>query len=361
MDTVRIGLLGTGFISQTHVEAFKTIPGAEVIAAYGRDEGRGRAFCERNKIGKYYSDYRDLLSDKDITAVTVGLPNNLHAPTTIAAAKAGKHVICEKPLALSIEEAEEMIDACAKAGVVLAYAEELCFVPKFIKAKEIADSGGIGKVYMVKQCEKHGGPYSQWFWEPKEAGGGILMDMGCHSLEFCRFFMGKPAVKSVFAHMNTYLHTDKTQEEDHVVVLMEFQGGEIALCESSWALQGGMDSVMEAYGTEGVIYGNLLRGMGLRVYSRSGFVAPTLARTDGWSTPDYEWLWNNGYPQEMAHFIECIRTGKEPRESGRDGLVILEIMLAAYQSAATGKKVELPFRPKGVARPIDLWLKKSPR
>jgi predicted dehydrogenase len=98
---------------------------------------------------------------------------------------------------------------------------------------------------MVKQCEKHGGPYSPWFWQPEEAGGGILMDMGCHSIEFCRWFMGKPKVKSVFAHMNTYVHSDKTKEEDHVIVLIEFEGGEIALCESSWALQGGMDSIME--------------------------------------------------------------------------------------------------------------------
>jgi len=359
METIRIGILGAGYISRVHTESFKTVPGVEIVAVCDQDADRGKALCEVYKIPRYYSDHKELLKDKDVSVVTIALPNYLHAPMAIAAAKAGKHVICEKPLALSIEDAEAMIEACKKAGVVLAYAEELCFIPKFVRTKEIVESGGVGKVYMIKQCEKHGGPYSPWFWEPEEAGGGILMDMGCHSIEFCRWFMGKPKVKSVFAQMNTYVHGDKTKEEDHVIVLIEFEGGEIALCESSWALQGGMDSVVEVYGTEGVIYGDLLRGMGLRVYSKRGYDAPTLERTDGWSFPDYEWLWNNGYPQEMAHFIECIRSGKEPVESGKDGIAVLEIMLAAYESAATGRKVPLPFRPKGIHRPIDLWLKKK--
>lgn len=354
MKTYNVGILGAGFIGNVHADAFLQVPGTKIAAVCDLDESRGKSFVQKYKTPVYYKNFQDMLK-ADIDIVTIGVPNYLHYQYVLEAAKAGKHIICEKPLALSLEQADEMIEACQKAGVILGYAEELCFIPKFMRMKQICDEGGIGKVYMVKQCEKHGGPYSPWFWQEDKAGGGIMMDMGCHSIEFCRWFLGKPQVKSVYAHMATYLHKEITKQEDHVIVILEFEGGAIAVCESSWALKGGMDSIAEAYGTEGVIYADLLRGMGLKCYSEHGFM-PNPFESKGWSFPDYEWNWNNGYPQEMAHFVDCIRTGSEPRESGKDGRVVLEIMLAGYHSAATGKKVNLPFEPKGVKYPVDLWL-----
>ena len=127
-------------------------------------------------------------------------------------------------------------------------------------------------------------------------------------------------------------------------------------------LQGGMASTAEAYGTQGVLYGDLLHGMGLKVYSQQGYPPMPYNRAQtsgpesvGWSTPDYEWLWNNGYPQEMQDFLTCVREGGTPLESAQDGLAVLEIMLAAYHSAGTGQRVELPFRPD-VHRPVELWI-----
>ena len=356
---IGFGILGAGFIAKVHVDALRTVPGVAVVGVASQSEAKARAFAQANGIPKVYPTHTAMLEDPSVQAIVVAVPNHLHARFTLDCLEAGRHVICEKPLALTLEDGRAMIDKAREKGLVLGYAEELCFIPKFIRAKELMESGGIGRPYLIRQCEKHAGPYSPWFFKEEEAGGGIVMDMGCHSIECIRWMTGKKRVKSVFAHMGTYLHQDVTRMEDHAIVVMEFEDGTVGQAESSWALQGGMDSTLEVFGTEGVIYADLLKGMGLRAYSKNGFPGmwePSL----GWVYPDYEWLWNNGYPQEDRHFVDCIRTGTPPSESGEDGLAILELMLAAYHSAGTGQKVLLPFSPKGVRVPVDLWLDPRP-
>lgn len=360
METRRIGfgLIGSGFISKVHLDALRTVPGAEVLAIADVDHARAKGFAEMFGVQRTYPSHTAMLEDPAIDAVVIGIPNCHHARVAMDAMNAGRHVICEKPLALTLDDARAMINLAKAKGVVLGYAEELCFVPKFVRAKELMESGGIGKPYLLRQCEKHAGPYSPWFWQPEQAGGGILMDMGCHSIECIRWALGKPKVKSVLAHMGTYLHGEFTKEEDHVILVIEFEGGAIGQVESSWALKGGMDSTLEIFGTEGVIYADLLKGNAVRTYSENGFPGEDDSR--GWAYPDVEWLWNNGYPQEDAHFVDCMRTGKAPIESGEDGMEVLEIMIAAYHSAGIGRKVMLPFRPKDVPIPVDLWIHPRP-
>jgi predicted dehydrogenase len=355
-----VGLVGTGFIGKTHLDALRTIPDVEVVALADVDELRGKLFAESFGVPKVYPTHIAMLQDRNVQAIVIGVPNFLHHRIAMDAFAAGRHVICEKPLALTLEHALEMVDTAKAKGLTLAYAEELSFVPKFLKARDLMTSGGIGKPYLLRQCEKHAGPYSPWFFKPEEAGGGILMDMGCHSIECIRYLLGKPAVKSVMAHMGTYLHKEITVEEDFVLIVMEFEDGTIGQAEASWTLKGGMDSTLEIFGTEGVVYADLLKGMGLRAFSEKGF--PDMWEPNrGWTHPDYDWLWNNGYPQEDRHFIECMKTGAVPEESGEDGVAVLEIMLAAYHSAGIGRKVNLPFRPKGLTvPPVDLWLNPRP-
>ncbi|NOZ87528.1 MAG: Gfo/Idh/MocA family oxidoreductase [Deltaproteobacteria bacterium] len=362
MRPLRIGLTGSGFIAQVHYDAVKAISRAEnveVAALYARNAKKGKEFCKRNAVPEYFDDYDRMLRYANLDLVAIGVPNYLHAKMTMAALRKGLHVMCEKPLAITLKDADKMIDTAKKQGVLIGYAEELCYVPKFRRMKELADQGAIGDVYYVKQCEKHGGPYSDWFFEPKLAGGGILMDMGCHSLEFCRWFFDKPRVSSVYAHMGTYRHIDRPPVEDHVVVHLEFGNGKTALVESSWALQGGMDSIAEAYGVNGVVYADLLRGSGLRCFSEKGYIdyGGFGDKVNGWHFPGYEWSFENGYPQEFQDLVHCIRNGGTPVETAQDGRDVLEIMLAAYWSAATGKKIELPFDPPGVKVPVDLWLR----
>jgi predicted dehydrogenase len=240
-------------------------------------------------------------------------------------------------------------------------------VPKYLRAKELMESGGIGRPYLLRQCEKHAGPYSAWFWKANRAGGGITMDMGCHSIECIRWAVGKKKVKSVTAHMGTYLHElngvsgEPSEVEDFSLIIMEFEDGTLGQAESSWALKGGMDSTLDVFGTGGVIYADMLKGSAIRAFTDMGFpIAPDAGI--GWTFHDWDYLWNNGYPQEDAHFLECIRTGATPMESGEDGLAVLEIMLAAYHSAGTGQRVTLPFRPRGLdCPPVDLWRKPRPQ
>ncbi len=139
-----------------------------------------------------FHDYREMLKESDIEMVTIAAPNALHCQMTVDIANAGKHVVCEKPLCMTLEEADIMIDTCRQKGVLLMYGEELFFTPKYVRAKRMADEGAFGKVYLVKQSEKHFGPHSPWFWDANRSGGGALMDLGCHGIAFCYWFLNRP-------------------------------------------------------------------------------------------------------------------------------------------------------------------------
>jgi predicted dehydrogenase len=221
----------------------------------------------------------------------------------------------------------------------------------------MADEGAFGKVYLVKQSEKHFGPHSDWFWDMEQSGGGVFMDMGCHGIAFCYWFLGRPAVQSVFCQMGTYVHGDRTRGEDNSICVLEFAGGGVGLIENSWARRGGMDDRVEVYGEGGVTYANLHMGNALPTYSEYGYgyAVEKAPATRGWSYPVYEELWNYGFPQEMRHFARCVRGREPPMATGEDGRLVQEVILAGYQSARIGAKVSLPFRPAGVRRPIDLW------
>ena len=166
MSKVGIGIVGSRFQADCIAASVKAMPEEmEVVAVASPTKGNAEAFARRHAIPRFYSDYRQMLSDPAVEMVSVTAPNRLHAQMTIDAARAGKHVVCEKPLCVTLEEADAMIDACAKAGVLLLYAEELFFAPKYVKAKQMADEGAFGRVHLVKQGEKHSGPHSDWFWD----------------------------------------------------------------------------------------------------------------------------------------------------------------------------------------------------
>src|SRR5947208_6890656 len=148
---------------------------------------------------------------------TIATPTALHAAMTIDSARAGKHVVCEKPLAMTLEEAGEMIDVCHRQGVLLMYAEELLFTPKYVKLKEMADHGAFGKIYLVKQSEKHFGPHSHWYWDVEQSGAGALMDMRCHFIAFCYWLLRRSSIKSVYCQMATHIHADSARIDENSV------------------------------------------------------------------------------------------------------------------------------------------------
>jgi len=357
---VKVGIIGSQFEADIHVASIQMMPEeAEVVAIASPTPGNAEKLAKRYGIGRVFLDYREMLREKDIEMVTITAPNRLHAPMTIDIANAGKHVVCEKPLCMTLAEADEMIDTCRQKGVILGYAEELFFTPKYAKAKEMADQGGFGKVHLVKQSEKHFGPHSPWFWDMEQAGGGALMDLGCHGIAFCYWFLGRPAIKTVYAQLGTYVHRDKTKGDDEVICILEFENDALGMIECSWAKRGGMSDRTEIYGEGGVTYADLHMGNALPTYSEYGFgyaveKAPT---TNGWSYPVFEEHWNYGIPQEMRHFARVIRGKETLQASGEDGRVVLEALYAGYASAGAGQKIKMPYQPKA-NKPIEEWLGK---
>ena len=359
---VKVGIIGSQFEADIHACAFKIAPEeAEVVAVASPTPGNAAALAKKYNIPRVFTDYRTMLGERDIDMVTIAAPNHLHAEMTIACAKAGKHIVCEKPLAMNIEEGEQMVSAARQHSVLLMYAEELFFTPKYVKAKEMADAGAFGKVHLVKQSEKHFGPHSAWFWDVSKSGGGAFLDLGCHGIAFCYWFLGRPAIKSVYCQMGTFVHAEKTQGDDECLCIFNFSNGVVGFVENSWARRGGMDDRIEIYGDAGVTYGNLHMGNALPTYSENGYgyaveKAPT---TKGWTYPVFDELWNYGIPQEMVHFSRCVRGKETPRATGEDGLVVLEALYAGYASAAEGRKIDLPFNAGTATRPIDVWLNRK--
>lgn len=358
-ERVGIGLIGSGFIADIHAHAVREfVHDAEVVGVASATPGKAAKFAAERGIPHAFDDYRALLAMPQVDVVTVAAPNDLHCQITCDAAAAGKHVICEKPLCRTLEEADRMIAACREAGVYLMYAEELLFAPKYVRAKTLVDEGALGRPFLVKQSEEHSGPHMPWFWDIDRSGGGVLLDMGCHSIEYARWVLGKPPVKSVSATMGTYVHKDKTRGEDHSICIVEYEGRKVGHAENSWAKGGGVDDRCEIYGSLGHTRADLLRGNALSTYSEAGYgyAVEKAAATTGWTFTMFEEVWNYGFPQEIQHFVNCVLGREQPIETGEDGREVLKIILAAYHSAGEGRKMIWPYEPPVVARPIDLWL-----
>ena len=357
---IGVGLVGSQFISSIHAEALKSVSDAEIIAVMSPTPGNAKEFAAKHGIPHHFSDLDDLLAMEEIDMVVIGAPNNVHCEIALKAAKAGKHMVVEKPLCMNLTEADLMIDACKKANVKLMYAEELCFTPKYVRLKALLDEGALGRPVLFKQSEKHDGPHADHFWDVERSGGGVTMDMGCHAIEFFRWMNGRKPIKSVYAQMNTSVYKDKTIGDDNAIIILEFENDVIAMAEESWTKLGGMDDRAEIHGSEGVAYADVLQGNSIQTYSKKGvgYAVEKAGNTVGWSFTMYEEIWNYGFPQEFAHFVDCVKYDKKPAVTGEDGRAVLEVIFAAYESAGTNKKVFLPFK-STVDKPYKLWKKRN--
>jgi predicted dehydrogenase len=355
-ERVRVGIVGSQFISAIHARSLLTCPQAQLLAVASPTPGNAERFAQQFGIAHPYTDYRRMLDLPEIDLIVIGTPNDTHCRITLDAAAAGKHVVVEKPLCMNLDEADQMIAACRQARVKLMYAEELCFAPKYVRLKQLLDEGALGKPTLLKQSEKHNGPHAPHFWDVERSGGGVTMDMGCHAIEFFRWVLGRPKIKSVYAQMGTLVHTDKTRGDDNSLVILEFENGCVAVAEESWSKLGGMDDRAEVYGSKGVAYANLLQGNSIVTYSQEGYgyAVEKAGSTAGWSFTIYEEEWNYGFHDEFAHFVDCVQNDCVPRVTGDDGRAVLEAIFAAYESARTGSKTYLPFE-TDAKKPIDLW------
>jgi myo-inositol 2-dehydrogenase/D-chiro-inositol 1-dehydrogenase len=365
VTTTRVGIVGSGFVASLHAQALQQAPGAEVVAAASPSAEHAFVFARTFGIPHAFIDYRDMLVGDLVDAITVACPNDLHFEVTRAAAAAGKHVLVDKPMAVNLSQCDVMIQACREAQVILMYGENLCFAPKYVRAKQLVEEGALGDVYYARHLECHGGPHAPWFWDVERSGGGVLMDMGCHSIAVCRWLFGNATVESVSAELGTFVHGERTKGDDHSLVTMRFAptgagpgaGGGIGVAENSWARPGGLDDRAEVYGSSGLTMADLSRGSALTTYSEPGygFATEKASSTRGWTFSGFDEVWAEGFQQEMAHFVRCVREGERPLLTGEDGRAVMEIICAAYRSARAGHRVTIPFE-TNARRPIDLWL-----
>lgn len=340
---VKIGLLGSGFLQDFHMQAYKEIPGVEIVAVGAYTEEEASTFAGKWKIPAYYfgeDAIGQVCSDPSVEVVSIGIPNKYHAIAAKLAAENGKHVICEKPLGRTGDEARQMLKDVEKAGVVHCYAENQVFFPLHAHAFETAKNGTLGDVYWVRSREAHSGPHSRWFYE--EAGGGVAIDMGCHSIEVARKFFGNDTPVEAFMWGRTLYHD--TKHDDNSIILVKFKNGQLGQAENSWTAHGGLDLRTEVYGREGALFLDNTRETGMRIFTNvgMGYSVEKSESDTGWMYPVPQEYRVYGYFDELKHFIECIRNGDEPIETFKDGVVVNAILDAAYESLKTGRwtKVE---------------------
>jgi predicted dehydrogenase len=340
-DKIGACLVGPGFWArEMHLPALTTMPGVEVVSVVGRNEAAARALAEQFGVKRWSADYSEAVKAKDVDIVDILAPNYLHAPIAIAAAQAGKHVICIKPLATSMADADAMIAASENAGTRLFYAENVPFIPAVQEARKIVNRGAIGEVFRVKACEGIGQPHSAWHYQRDSVGGGAMIDMAVHSVEFCRAFAGAKFA-SVYADVGTFVWRDKLQAEDTAVITLRFANGVIGQCEDSWSLLGAMDSRFEVFGTEGRILIDNLHRQPIQVVSgqNQSAVAP------GWSFPlPLPSSVADGHVAMLIHFIEALRSGALSRSEAVVGWNALAVIEAATASVASGRREPIRTR-----------------
>jgi len=346
MKRVNIGIIGLGRVADAHARGYLTIPSkAKIMATVDINKAIAKQRAAEWGAEIWLTDYERLLRMDNIDAVDICVPHYLHAEIAVAAAEAGKHILLEKPIATTLNDADKIISASRKAGVKLMIAENVRFVPAHRFAKNLLDDGVIGKVFLTRshqggsELERMMDPKS-WKGTPDRCGGGVLIDSGVHRIELFRWLLGE--VENVYAWTSKQVVKLEGKCEDNVLVMLRFKNGALGQLDSSWTVVSPWNETMDLYGTDGTILIDLSWTRPLAFYSRKA-----KSRNDAWLRPSIEhsptdW-WVNSIKRETQSFVDCILEDKEPEVKGEDGKATLEIALAAYKSARTGKVVKLPL------------------
>ena len=364
MKTVGTAVIGLGTIGAVHAHWYSQIPESKFIAVCDtRREVVAKAKERYNVQG--YTDYLDLLENRDVEAVTIAVPHYLHSAIAIEAAKRGKHVAVEKPLCKSLAEADRMTEAVRKAGVFDLYMENLCFAPSYKLAKEIVENGGLGDVYLCKARESGDMVYESdeesnmlsgkrvdgWYFDYEKTGGGALISSGVHAVQYIRHVFSGSRAKRVYAEMLESVGVTKPNGiEDVALVTVRFDGNRIGEVETSFYATGGYDDKAEIYGNKGSIFLDLYKRNQITVHSHVGYgrlgqsIFSPKGADQGWSFPVPDEKYELGYYHEQRHFLQSILTEKRPAVNFEDGKSTLEIVHAAYESYRTGQVVQLPLK-----------------
>jgi predicted dehydrogenase len=347
LKPIGIGIIGCGLAGSLHATSYSsyTDPSkVKLIAACDANENAAKSMASEFKMDAYYTDVQKLLERKDIDAVSICLPHFLHADVTVAAAKAGKHVLCEKPMAITLEGCDRMIKAAKEAGVKLMIAENHRFLPAHTIIKQLVNEGRIGEIFLARAFEGVDGYMSlskknSWHFTWDKAGGGTLMDAGVHRCAVLRWLLGDVAfIRACWLEKQMIKLEDR--EEDNAMMLMKFKSGAMAEVVVSDTVVSPPSNRLELYGTEGTILEDHSWQKPVMVYSTKQ--GPW---NHEWGTLEVEHEPYPGYYEisfrnEVQHFIDCILEDKEPQMSGNDGKAAIEMILMGYLCAKTGKVIE---------------------
>lgn len=347
---IGFGIIGCGMIANFHAKAIEDIRGAKLVGCFDQFPAAGERFAKAQGI-PFHSKLSDMLADDSIDIVTICTPSGAHMEPAVAAAKAGKHVIVEKPLEITLKRCDKIIDACDQNGVVCSAIFPSRFHESSQLMKKAVDSGRFGTVTM-------GDAYVKWFrtqeyydsgawrgtWELD--GGGALMNQAIHSVDLLTWLMG-PAI-SISAHTSTLAHK-RIDVEDVAVASIQFENGALGVIEASTAAYPGYLKRIELHGSQGTA---VLEEEDIKVWDFAKSTAKDAAirkrmagkTKTGGGAADPTAIGHHGHTMQFKDVIKAIKAKKSPAVDGPEGRRSVEIILAIYKAAETGKSIELPLK-----------------
>lgn len=336
-EKYRVGIVGAGAIAQEcHFPGYAKDERAEVVAYAEPNAARHQEITDRFGDIAAYTNYTDMLAREKLDVVSVCVPNKFHAPASIAALRRGCHVLCEKPIATTLAEADRMIAAAKKARkkLMIAFTHRMFRGPQRCKAL-LADKA-LGKPFMIRVRFAHGGPYPNWakdpwFYDPDLAAGGALLDMGIHAIDLCLWLIGP--ISHVSAQVGTLVK--KIEVDDNALMMLKFKNGAMGYIEVGWTSGPGF-SGFEIYGTKGTLICNYLK----ELQFCQGTVSAGGDNTAKWKTLDKNPI-HGGWPAEIPHWLNVIDGDARLTMGGKQGRDALAVALGAYASSKRGRRVTL--------------------
>jgi len=342
----RIGIIGCGKIAQVrHIPELAINPNAQLAGYYNPTIKRAEQVAQKYG-GKVYSSIEELLSDSKIDAVIICLANQAHAEVTIQSLKAGKDVLCEKPMATTMEECEAMVNAANQSGKKLMIAHNQRLAKAHTKAKELLRKGIIGKVLTFRTTIGHGGPElwsinpgkNTWFFNKQKASLGAMADLGIHKTDLIQYLLEQNIV-SVSATITTLDKTDATGQligvDDNAICIYTMENGVIGTMTASWTYYGAEDNSTVIYGTEGI----------MRIYDNPDYAIQIVTKNGEKIYMDVEPIQTNENQTKSGIidlFIDTLEQDKEPEISGKNVLPVMRAIFAAVQSCQEKRSIEIP-------------------
>lgn len=350
MKKLRVLLIGAAFSADLHSDGYSRIlDKVDIVGICDKNTDAIKALAERYGFTGYeaYDDYDTAIKNCDCDLVDICMPNFLHHDVAIKAMNAGRDIICEKPLATTVEDAEDMVRTAEKLGKHIYYAEDWLFAPAFRKAISIIESGQLGKMLYVRARECHSGSHSPFAQTIKYCGGGCMVHLGVHPVAF--MLAMKDNKWSEISAMtsgggeNNIIH-QKMEGEDWAGAFMRFADGTYATLEANYVTVGGMEDILDIYCEKGTIHVDLSFSGPVKVFSIPGldYTIEKAEVTTGWSNVAVDEKYQLGYCGEINHFVDCALAGKDAQVGlrGIDGYETLRVINLIYKSAKDGVNIK---------------------